>query len=105
MNANMSYLALGEKEGVYLVFGHSAPVVSLETSDNNIRGLSQTRMLDSQAEVSLARGCQNQITACPFRVCTGHVVPFSAKMAVDTRRQRARCWAPGPSCHYNTLHD
>lgn len=43
MNANMSYLALGEKEREYtLVFGHSAPIVSLESSDYNTHAVWKT---------------------------------------------------------------
>lgn len=69
MNANMSYLALGEKERVYLVFGHSAPVVSLGTSDNNIHRLSQTHARLTVRLRSRWHGLSKPNNCLSFSVC------------------------------------
>ena len=107
----MSYLALGEKERVrvYLVFGHSAPVVSLETSDNNIHTHTylQTRTLTVRLRsrwhwLSKPNNCLS--FPCVPWPCGALLGEKEAKMAVDTRRQQTDCWTPSPPCHYNTIH-
>lgn len=112
MNANISYLAVGEKESIPGFFGHSAPVLSLEASD--ICRLSRTRTHRHTLTVRLRSRwhcwCQNQITACPFHVWPGHAVPFSVRrklkwlLTQEDNELTPPTWTLSPSFHYNTIH-
>lgn len=81
------------------MFGHSAPLVSPETSDNNIHGLSRTHIQtharpDSEAKVFLAL-VKNRNKCLSFprvsRPCGALHTEKEAKMAVDTSRQQTLC--------------
>lgn len=116
MNANMSYLALGEKEREYtwylaILLQSSLwkpQTITFTDSHKHTRTYKHTHW---QSGWGLAgAGCQNRITACPVHVCAGHVVPCSVRrrlkwlLTQEDSKLTAPMWTPSPSCHYNTIH-